>query len=127
MSIKTWNAETQTAEPLVPGTVEVEHYSTEEVKTNNVWIDGKPIYRKVIKTSQSLTNGITIDTIQDFSEVVRFDAFILLPNKITYNIPYATGKYTNMQFQSNVVKFFTSDTWDGGILTVILEYTKTTD
>lgn len=26
-----------------------EIYSTSEIKTNKIWIDGKPIYRKVIK------------------------------------------------------------------------------
>lgn len=59
MSIKTWNAKTQLAEPLVPGSVEKEHYSTEEVKTNKTWIDGKPIYRKVF---YSPTNAFTVTT-----------------------------------------------------------------
>ena len=31
-------------------------YSTDEVKTNKVWIDGKPIYRKVVDCG-ALPNG----------------------------------------------------------------------
>ena len=41
-------------------------YSTTETKTNKVWIDGRPIYRKVItgNLSQAQWNhGITFDTI----------------------------------------------------------------
>lgn len=43
-----------------------ETYSTSEVKTNKVWIDGKPIYRKVKKyskaantSSSTIQHGIT--------------------------------------------------------------------
>lgn len=32
-------------------------YSTEEVKTNKVWIDRKPIYRKVVNMGNLLNNG----------------------------------------------------------------------
>ena len=32
-------------------------YSTEEVKTNKVWIDGKPIYRKVSILSNTFIRG----------------------------------------------------------------------
>ena len=37
-----------------------EVYSTEEVKTNKVWIDGKPIYRKVIANNVSCGPSTTI-------------------------------------------------------------------
>ena len=47
-----------------------DEYSTSEVKTNKVWIDGKPIYRKVINVSgtyygtSDINTGLTnIDTI----------------------------------------------------------------
>lgn len=36
-------------------------YSTDEVKTNKVWIDGKPIYRKVIKSNFTTSTGNTIN------------------------------------------------------------------
>ena len=35
-------------------------YSTKEVKTNKVWIDGKPIYRKVIANNVSCGPSTTI-------------------------------------------------------------------
>ena len=37
--------------------VEAEYYSTEETLTNKVWIDGKPIYRKVITFTTDATAG----------------------------------------------------------------------
>ena len=38
-----------------------EVYSTNEVKTNKVWIDGKPIYRKVIESNFTTSTGNTIN------------------------------------------------------------------
>lgn len=43
-----------------------ETYSTDEVKTNKIWIDGKPIYRKVVNmgnlpnnSGKSVTHGLS--------------------------------------------------------------------
>ena len=35
-------------------------YSTEEVKTNKVWIDNKPVYRKVLVVNQAISSDISI-------------------------------------------------------------------
>lgn len=41
---------------------DAEIFSTTEVKTNKVWIDGKPIYRRIYqKTSTAATENINID------------------------------------------------------------------
>lgn len=37
-----------------------EYYSTTETKTNKIWIDGKPIYRKVLVVNQSISSDTTI-------------------------------------------------------------------
>ena len=37
-----------------------EYYSTTETKTNKVWIDGKPIYRKVLVVNQTISSDTTI-------------------------------------------------------------------
>lgn len=41
--------------------INAEVYSTNEVKTNKVWIDGKPIYRKVIESNFTTSTGNTIN------------------------------------------------------------------
>ena len=41
--------------------VDVDTYSTSETKTNKVWIDGKPIYRKVIQGIFANATGTSID------------------------------------------------------------------
>lgn len=46
-----------TNDDTVQGIINGESYSTTEVKTNKVWIDGKPIYRKVISTGAISTTG----------------------------------------------------------------------
>ena len=40
--------------------IEKDVYCTEEVKTNKVWINGKPIYRKVILTKTPATTDDTV-------------------------------------------------------------------
>lgn len=79
MSISRWNAETQQEELLVPSTVYKDYYSTNEIKTNKVWINDKPIYRKVFTgvcptVSTSIVNvdintGIGNGTIEDLISV----------------------------------------------------------
>lgn len=60
-------------------------YSTTETKTNKVWIDGKPIYRKVITGDLSQENwnhGIT------FSRITSIEGVFYNENSgNTFNIP----------------------------------------
>jgi len=44
-------------------------YTTEEVPTGGTWVDGKPIYRKVITTAPTLTSSSGIYT-YDFAETI---------------------------------------------------------
>ena len=39
--------------------IEIDKYSTSEVKTNEIWIDNKPIYRKIYKLNVSTNLQIT--------------------------------------------------------------------
>ena len=79
-------------------------YSTTETKTNKIWIDGRPIYRKVItgNLSQAQWNhGITFDTIVSIEGV-----FINTNSGNTFNIPstrpdfpdYQVGVFVNNTF-----------------------------
>lgn len=40
----------------------VDTYSTNEVKTNKVWIDNKPVYRKVLVVNQTISSDTTISS-----------------------------------------------------------------
>lgn len=112
----------------------IDMYSTEETKTNKVWIDGKPIYRKVIASTQGLNAGsnAVAHNIDNLGMLVHADLFV----------NFNTHIYTNHVYNSNAeflgITFITPE--DFGIqvgsgwgnsfkqgFTAILEYTKTTD
>ena len=107
-------------------------YSTDEIRIGT-WIDGKPIYRKVINSTKanikSLINNLNIDT------PIRFDG--LADSKYGYTWAENT-KYTAELGYSN--EYHWSQTkprtlsWEfenyyenSNLVMVILEYTKTTD
>ena len=114
-----------------------EEYSTSEVKTNKRWIDGKPIYRKVLNnfvmpelTSSSSTataianHGIAnIDTPISVKGWIPYDG-----NNLQFPILSSNGKITTIHyFNATSVAFRTSDYWASRYIVLILEYTKTTD
>lgn len=105
-------------------------YSTDEVKTNKVWIDGKPIYRKCIQLT-NLTADSEIDvTSLNIDKCLNLGGFIEDSSMIVNIGNYYVKDYSNcgafykkenkrIRFQkdSNV-----SNTNNGYL---ILEYTKT--
>ena len=108
-------------------------YSTTEHKTGKKWIDGKPIYRKVVEcgalpnsTSKNVATGIDF-TVCNVIKIEGVAKNTSTSNTDTIPIPF-----------SNVVAIGTTKTGDIAISTtenfsiytisyVILEYTKTTD
>ena len=112
----------------------VDTYSTEETKTNKIWIDGKPIYRKVYQyTTEAGANpvqfseiGITdIDTIVDISGFTRQPSsnnYVPLSyyNSSTDWANYYTGG-------NNAFSVRCGSSYGFGATTIIFEYTKTTD
>ena len=108
-------------------------YSTDEQLTGGTWIDGKPIYRKVIdfgalpnSTLKQVPHGIS-----DIDAIVSFNGVTFAKNKTATPIPYV---YTD---SINTVSLFLEGTnvciQTFGDKTsyintyVTLEYTKTTD
>lgn len=114
------------------------HYSTEETKTGNYWIDGKPIYRKVLEGTLPTTAGTYAIThnISNISQVI---------NQYGMTVAGADGGFRELDFS-----YFGSSTWTSDIYTtnaytfvqcgtdfatchgnkkiyIVLEYTKTTD
>ena len=64
-------------------------YETSEVKTGEVWIDGKPIYRKVFQVSAIESKAVTINHNISNANIVWVDtshSFLLVGNN-TYSLP----------------------------------------
>ena len=103
-------------------------YSTDEMIIGR-WIDGKPLYRKVIKAS--VNQGV--QKIYDVSnmnldDIIRMDGSISQSRGSIVHIPYGTGSndFAVIYYpkSSNQIEV---NTTRAGIVNIILEYTKTTD
>jgi len=132
-----WDALT-TDEKLTYGQVNIiddesgtpEYYSTTETKTNKVWINGKPIYRKVVPFTATVTSSwVTVDSgswIGDIDILV----YSLLCG-YDYNSPSDnTGRTlnnANFRAYGNDLQCSTNTGALSGSKYAILEYTKTTD
>lgn len=118
----------------------VTNYSTDEVKTGGTWIDGKPIYRRVIALNapaaktwygSSAQNGL----INNVDAVIKYDA---IANNATHingaSIYHSTSQYVRMYLERmsadpDAIQFvyWTNNTNHVGTVTAIVYYTKTTD
>lgn len=109
------------------------HYSTDEVETGMYWIDGKPIYRKVINfgslpniSQKGVAHGITnLGTIINIFGYAKSGSTFL-------TIPYdyrTTGIDQNVNIYVNTSNVFARSNWNCSEYSavIILEYTKTTD
>lgn len=108
-------------------------YSTNEIKIGT-WIDGKPLYRKVIQPVIKIGANAIVSVphgISNLSQVLKVDATLFWDNK-TYPFPAIyddLSKQVDINYidSTNVyIKSF-GDNWSTQITTIILEYTKTTD
>lgn len=100
-------------------------YSTNEVNTGKKWIDGKPIYRKVIVAEINGTNDwITIPNslITNFSKIVNiegnFGDYLPLPcySSVNYSI--------SLQYNGSVGIQYYAVGYSSGEMHIIVEYTK---
>lgn len=114
----------------------IDVYSTEEVKTNKVWIDEKPIYRKVVyfgdlpnNTSKSIAHGIS-----NLGYIIHWYGFCKGKTKeLQRPVPFPGISSTNDQavrLYSNNTTLSIACVGDNsyyGDCYVTIEYTKTTD
>nr|DAU92428.1 MAG TPA: tail collar domain [Caudoviricetes sp.] len=109
-----------------------EVYSTDEVKTNKVWIDGKPIYRKV--TTQTITT-LEGTPINDFDtslvdSVISIYGSIKQPSgnitPISFYNKANDGAYVYISKERNRFILYARELGIGDVI-LIVEYTKTTD
>ena len=112
--------------------VERDIYSTTETKTNKVWIDGKPIYRKVINIG-ALPNTSSKDVnhnISNLDKIINYYGSAQTSGGSYLCLPYAsTSSGTTVQLWANstIVRVITGTDRTDYSGYIILEYTKTTD
>ena len=106
-----------------------EIYSTNEVKTNKIWIDGKPIYRKVINStcpSKSAT-WATISSNLNADEILSYTGYIEFNTSEHKLLAVGTAQFTYFQLNktSHELQIATNDSeFFGKPIKVIIEYTK---
>lgn len=108
-------------------------YSTEEVKTGETWIDGKPIYRKVISCGAlpNSTSKFVNHNISDIDNSRIYGFAVRTSDKREFPLPFSSADSngnvqldltsTQIQITTNVDRSSFNTSY------VILEYTKTTD
>lgn len=108
------------------------HYSTEETKTGNYWIDGKPIYRKVVVLTSNIASGSNIPISSNIDMLVDFGGTGYFgPNRYYRQFPWIAGSYMGSLngYNSTSAQYFANA--DTGVLgsgsKIWFEYTKTTD
>lgn len=113
-----------------------EVYSTEEVRIGT-WIDGKPLYRRVFNTTSpsvietaavvlGLDASLKIIDISGFLEgVYNNDRYML--NTYLDGTRYIRASYSNYNNQHGIWMVVGNDALKNRPVTLILEYTKTTD
>ena len=112
-----------------------EVYSTAEQRIGT-WIDGKPIYRKVIDIPILTAGDYTYNVSSlNIATVLCFKGYCTVANQInTYRpLPYTTFNSNINQFQGCWVESYeynnitVKSNWDNSVVHLIIEYTKTTD
>jgi hypothetical protein len=106
-------------------------YSTTEVKTNKVWIDSKPIYRKVIQaTSPSSTNNwVKISEISNLDTIIDLHGWLLASNGRTLPIQFSepNAEIATTLVGADIEMKIILSNWQNASCYMVAEYTKTID
>lgn len=114
----------------------IETYDTNEVKTNKVWIDGKPIYRRTFSGTLTVSSPRTTHTIGSnisSSWVDNGNSFLNTPDSVrAINSSESADTTTNVRTEITDNKTILNVISGGssyyvGTYYVTVEYTKTTD
>lgn len=105
-------------------------YSTSEINTGKKWIDGKPIYRKVIDLGTLYVGTGEVEQAHNITNLDRFTklySYAIASNGETLTLPWIDGNTIIRLYATStkvgIGSVNLSGTWNA---TVILEYTKTT-
>ena len=105
-------------------------YSTNEVKTGGKWIDGKPIYRKVVDFGALAAGSKTVaHGISNLGDIIHISGVARSADNTSLPLPYASSVpvilYVNTTY---VVVEISNNNYAGYTRSEItIEYTKTTD
>lgn len=109
-----------------------EIYSLEEVKIGT-WIDGRQLYRKVFETqipNQVNTRTVVIQVKMDIN-VKRIYGYFYNVSRYIFPVPvYDNGNYVTFFYDESdrsIYSITNFNTFLGQPMTIIIEYTKTTD
>ena len=118
---------------------EYNHYSTDEKKTGEYWIDGKPIYRKVVDfgtlpnaSQKDVAHGITnigsIITCKANAKTSNNDVFIPIPYAyIEATTPAIVSTIQLYADDTNITIKTMDNYWTSFSAYAIIEYTKNAD
>lgn len=106
-------------------------YSTDEIKTNKIWIDGKPIYRKVyIENNPTTGSWAYVDTDNNY-EIKTYKGFYQRTNNRLDAL--SVGREDSMPLictiRNNQIEYKIDSAYASGKISIyfILEYTKIDD
>ena len=104
-------------------------YFTDEIDTGMKWIDGKPIYRKVIQGTTANSNSPTaIGSISNLEIITDIRGYIINSSQIIpINFVYNTEQNSGYKEGNNIIVRATASSYQSKPCYIIVEYTKTTD
>lgn len=103
-------------------------YTTDEIKTNKIWIDGRPIYRKVIydTTNRAVGNYSIPSGISNLKELIKFEVLNYQTEDIIFmgnaTTPLSGSERVTAYYQNGNINIRSS--WVTIKTIVTLEYTK---
>ena len=109
----------------IPSTLDI--YSTDEVKINKVWIDGKPIYRRVVEfTFSSTQNTWNLLVSQTFTSLLKCCGFFK-DGTVFMNFPVTNGNEILAVYGNGTTGIYEKHNYsypNGKSGYLIIEYTK---
>lgn len=119
--VDTLDGNETTKAPSVRAVKEALSYSTEE-QVIGKWIDGKPLYRKVI--SHTITGSSQEKEPHNISNI---DRVISIKNSLINQYGYFMANEPTISANMDAFNIYITSEWATGFTYFIIEYTKTTD
>ncbi len=108
-----------------------DYYSTNEIKTNKVWIDGKPIYRKVFYRDNTGYNNpeFNYGTISNFGQLVQAETITVSNQNQNQEQEFSSYRRCRISISGTTATFKNEPqlSYNVNEYYLIAEYTKTTD
>ena len=101
-------------------------YSLDETLTGDTWIDGKPIYRRVITSTVPNTGGFSVPFEAEQESIIRFEGFIQYNNSnVPVNYFSSTTNYGTAYVAASTINCQVANSaYIDAPLKFIIEYTK---